>query len=90
MIKKLKHRHHIEESGGYPYHMLKKAFDTVANPKDWKASICKDIAGGENMDLTIEAIRFFTATEPIIKRSYTPGNVIIMSEGYRMGPAGDH
>ena len=78
------------ESGGYPYHMLQKAFDAVCNSSDWKAPICADIAGDEYMDLVVEAIKFFTATEPVIKPSQIAGNVIVMSEGYRMGPAGDH
>jgi hypothetical protein len=69
---------------------LKDAFDKVCDPKDWKAPIYKRIMR-RDLDVTLAAIAFFTATSAEVVMDI-PGrpDVLIESEGYRNGPAGDH
>lgn len=70
---------------------LKKAFDAVCDPYDWRAPIGKylplttvDAVGG--FELIREAIIHFTATVPEIQ----PWNegFFFKAKGYREGPAG--
>ena len=78
---------------------LKKAFDLVCDPDDWRKKIDKTlyldskgkvVETGVTIDEVREAIVFFTATEPTAKE--VPASVGIAvrvtSVGYRAGPAG--
>jgi hypothetical protein len=68
---------------------LRNTFDKVCDPTDWKAPIsvwCK----GEAVSAICESIRFMTATEPTVELDVNNMNYLVSSEGYRMGPAGDH
>ena len=70
---------------------LLNAFNkVVAKQEHWKDPICSIVAGGVHLEKVIAAIRHFTATEPVCKPSQVPGSFIVLSEGYRLGPAGDH
>ena len=65
-------------------------FEQIANKKDWKKPINAVIVAASKA-LVEEAIIHFTATiptfEPVKNR---PSYLRVRSEGYRMGPAGDH
>jgi hypothetical protein len=76
--------------------------DPTCQGRDWKAPI--DTYGSPavferlctqlnvTLDDVLEAIRFFTATEPTVTREPSPAGEIlrIRADGYRKGPAGDH
>lgn len=79
---------------GFTPDQLREAFDLIHDPDDWRAPIAVTVPG-ELVTLTVAAIEFFTATDP--KVSMIPirdGDLMIRflveSEGYRLGPAGDH
>lgn len=76
---------------GYTREALDLAFGKVHDPDDWKAPILARVAG-EDVQLTVAAIEFFTATNPQVTYNHRGGVMpfIIESEGYRAGPAGDH
>jgi len=74
---------------GYTRDQLKAAFDAVCNPSDWKGSIAAMVAGEAVMPV-VEAIKFFTATVPVVELNVSTMQYLITSPGYRMGPAGDH
>lgn len=69
---------------------LKRAFELVENKEDWKAPITAMVSDADLNDV-IEAIRFYTATEPVVTTMFSfPGFSLVTSCGYRLGPAGDH
>ena len=67
---------------------IKKAFNKVQNPSDWKAPISATIKENER-EVMAEAIKFYTATEAHF-RPAGPGLLSVYAKGYRLGPAGDH
>lgn len=69
----------------YTQDQLEAAFNKVSNPKDWKDEINAIIDCSE-IDVTVAAIEFFTATK--VNVLSTPTQTAIYSVGYRMGPAG--
>ena len=71
---------------------LKVAFDEVmVKEAHWKDPICFVVKEGEDFCLYMAAIKHFTATNPIVKPSdQNPKQFIILSEGYRLGPAGNY
>ncbi len=73
----------------YTLNQLEKAFEAVQNPNDWKAPICAAVKG-EAVNLVVEAVKYYTATVPTISLNTNSMTYLIESEGYRMGPAGDH
>lgn len=80
--------------------ILQAAFDAIQDRTDWKnpinalVTIGKDDAIG--LGVYIEAVKHFTSTEPNIYLAdgFNAGSgkatYRIVSEGYRLGPAGDH
>ena len=68
---------------------LRSVYSAVADKEDWKAPI-DVVIPTKDLPITLEAIEFFTATKPEVIRSKNPGVVRVKSEGYRVGPAGDH
>lgn len=74
---------------GFTYGALKAAFDAVKNPTDWKAPIAVWLPG-EAVLLAVAAIEFFTATQVQVALDQANMKYYLESEGYRMGPAGDH
>jgi hypothetical protein len=86
---------------GFTEQQLKSAFAKVKKPEDWKAEIKAPVAV-KDLSVTVAAIRFYTATDPVITASVAvmgngydsskdpEGCYYIYSQGYRMGPAGDH
>ena len=68
---------------------LRAAFNKCANPSDWKAPIdyiTSRIFGCYPVDIYVEAIEYFTATDAKITELGN-GSVRIQSIGYRAGPA---
>jgi len=77
--------------GRYSRAELLKAFNEVVEGQDWRDPICFVIKDGKDFCLYRKAIENYTATNPLIKPSdQDPKQLIIFSEGYRLGPAGDH
>lgn len=76
-------------SFGYDPEDLEKIFKACANPDDWKDAIFVEVSG-ELVLITVAAIRFYTATDPRVSLNPDTMRYLIQSEGYRMGPAGDH
>lgn len=78
--------------------ILQAAFNAVANPQDWRAPINALVRIDEfdpiGLDVYIKAIVHFTATTPevYVKEGFDKqkGYAIyrLVSEGYRLGPAG--
>jgi len=67
---------------------LTKAFDEVKNKDNWKQPISAWVHLS-NLEVTLEAIKYFTATEGRIVRTSTDEcSVLIHADGYYMGPAG--
>jgi hypothetical protein len=71
---------------GYSRSRLAEVFNDIVNPEDWKGPITASVKI-KDVDVTISAIRFFTATSPIVRYGFR--NATVNSEGYRQGPAGD-
>jgi hypothetical protein len=74
---------------GYPLITLKTVFDAVCDPVDWKAPIAV-MTWGENVNVIVAAIEFYTATKASVKLNVETMQYLIISIGYRAGPAGDH
>ncbi len=72
--------------GGFTESELKIAFKKVRNADDWRAPIDAPKVARANVRAAVAAIRFFTATEPVVCAHGDFAS--IYSEGYRMGPAG--
>ena len=72
---------------GYSRAQLDEAFKKVANPKDWRDEILAQVKAID-VEITVAAIRFFTATEPIVTYPYPYTRYFVHSVGYRAGPAG--
>lgn len=79
----------MERYEGYEIEDLKKIFDSLVNPSDWKDSILVSMPG-ELVNISIAAIKFFTATIPKVSLDANTMTYYISSEGYREGSAGDH
>ena len=80
--------------GGYTLDELKKAFDKVSDPEDWKGPI-RATMPGEAVGVTCAAIEFYTATKARVRvdSRQRRGKYLVYfveSKGYRAGPAGDH
>jgi hypothetical protein len=72
--------------------LLRKAFDLVCDPTDWRAPIAKDVEMAYvdfEPGVITRAVAHMTATL-CNHREVRPGVVRFEAEGYRMGPAGDH
>ena len=70
---------------------LSNAFNAICNQKDWKAPIDAEIdiiSCGFSLDDAMEAVRFYTATDPSVSQTGQT-TYRIRSIGYRLGPAGD-
>lgn len=79
----------ITHNNGCALEALENAFDNVANVLDWKAPIRAMVAEAD-LEVTLEAIRFYTATEPsTCQQHFSNGTFYLVSSvGYREGPAG--
>ena len=71
---------------GFTESELKEAFDSVSNPKDWRAAI-NAIILRERLEVVVAAIEFYTAA-PIEVKKINKTHVQVISVGYRLGPAG--
>jgi len=77
--------------GRYSKVELSKAFNEVVKGQDWRDPICFVVKEGKDFCLYRKAIEDHTATDPVIKPSdQNSKQFIILSEGYRLGPAGDY
>jgi hypothetical protein len=76
-------------SFGYDPEFLETIFSRIQDPEDWKNPIFI-VVPGELVSVVTAAIKFYTATVPTVGLKVDTMEYIIQSEGYRMGPAGDH
>lgn len=74
---------------GYAIEDLEKVFAKLSNPDDWKAPIFASMPG-ELVNIAVAAIKFYTATVPTVSLDVKTMTYYVQSEGYRLGPAGDH
>lgn len=72
---------------GYAIDDLRKVFDQVCDPDDWRAPIAVWMPGGVVMAV-VAAIEFMTATHPRVDLDVNRMRYLVTSEGYRNGPAG--
>ncbi len=70
----------------YTRKQLDEAFTKVCNPNDWRAPI-RAIIPRSILNVTTEAIMYFTGTEVNIK-PVDKNRVEVYSVGYRNGPCG--
>ena len=73
----------------YNQAQLQTAFDAVADGAHWKNQICSEVDISQ-IDITYEAIVYFTATVPHFSKDKVGGKWFVTALGYSMGPAGDH
>jgi hypothetical protein len=66
---------------------LEWAFDLVASKKDWRNPISAYVAR-DLCHQVVCAIQFFTAAPIEVFETDQPGQVLVTSCGYRLGPAG--
>ena len=79
----------VVSPSGITNDQLSEAFDKVADPADWKNPIYA-MCSGEGVKIVMEAIQYFTGTDPVIRLDINTMQYHIESVGYRMGPSGDH
>ena len=72
---------------GYDLDDLRKVFDIVCDPDDWRAPIAVWVSG-EAVLPVVAAIEFMTATHPSVSLNIERMRYLVTSEGYRNGPAG--
>ena len=74
----------------YTQAALQKAFNSIANPSDWRAPICAKLpVTPTDFELVRQAIMHFTATTPMFKAVGDGRHQIqVNAIGYRQGPAG--
>lgn len=81
----------VEVHKGFTREELQRAFDQLANPKDWRAPIGPVNIPRDKLDLASAAVEFFTATEVKVVVDWPEAeDITIEATGYRAGPAGDH
>ncbi|MBZ5499079.1 MAG: hypothetical protein LAP85_21990 [Acidobacteriia bacterium] len=74
---------------GFRVSDLRKVFNKLANPQDWRGPIAASMPG-EAVLGACAAIEYCTATLPRVCLDTRTMTYVVTSEGYRMGPAGDH
>ncbi len=81
----------VQEYKGYKVAEIRRAFEALCDPQDWKAPICAWIPH-QLFGLAAVAVEFFTCTELKVVGGPEPltGRILVQADGYRMGPAGDH
>ena len=81
----------MEITTKYPIEDLKKVFDKICNPDDWKDEI-NALIPAELYEIAAEAVEFYTTTslKVIGGPELLTGRILVHAIGYRMGPAGDH
>jgi hypothetical protein len=77
--------------GGYTEEELRSAFDAVADKEDWRNPIAA-LVTSDNLQITVYAINFYTANTTSVRRipNKFKNLFLLESDGYRLGPAGDH
>ena len=66
---------------------LNAAFDKVADPADWRNPIY-EVVDRDAVEVTVRAIQHFTAAPVEVKDLEWCDEFMIISPGYRLGPAG--
>jgi hypothetical protein len=74
---------------GFTRGQLLEVYNRCTDPNDVRGPIAVSCTG-EGVLAIVEAIKFFTATNPTVRLNTNTMRYLIESEGYRMGPAGDH
>jgi hypothetical protein len=70
----------------FPREQLEHAFKNVQDKKHWKNPI-NSCVRSEDVEITMEAIAFFTATEATLGENLGNGWYKISAPGYYLGPA---
>ena len=70
----------------YTHEEMSRAFDNVKDQKHWKNPI-NSCVRAEDVEVTMEAIVFFTATEATLGENLNNGWYKISAPGYYRGPA---
>ena len=71
---------------GFSEPQLHAAFMKVAEP-DWRDPIWA-VVDRDDVDVTVAAICYFTATNPVVKDLEFRDEFSVRADGYRLGPAG--
>jgi len=72
--------------GGHAIAELRKAFEQVEDPEDWRGPI-SSLVEVADLDLVMTAISYFTGTEAVVE-GFSDELRRVTSEGYRLGPCG--
>jgi hypothetical protein len=78
-----------QEYKGYKVSEIRKVFDAMADPDDWRAPIEAWI-DHKLFGIAAVATEFFTCTELKVIGGPEPltGRILVQADGYRNGPAG--
>lgn len=75
------------EFAGFKVSYLRKVFDKMADPDDWKAPIAASMPE-KLVNAATAAVDYFTAAGAHVDFDPDTGRYIVTSVGYREGPAG--
>jgi hypothetical protein len=67
---------------------LRAVFNAVCDRRDWRAPV-NALAHGSAVPVVFEAVQFMTGTLPTVHH-LGGEDFVVKSEGYRLGPCGDH
>jgi len=78
-----------QEYKGYKVADIRRVFDAISDPEDWRAPISRWIPC-DMVGIARVAVEFFTCTElkVVAGPQVLTGYVLVQADGYRMGPAG--
>jgi len=78
-----------QEYRGYKVADIRRVFDAISDPEDWRAPISRWIPC-DMVGIAQVAVEFFTCTElkVVAGPQALTGYVLVRADGYRMGPAG--
>lgn len=72
---------------GFTRGQLHEVFNMVTDPSDWRGPISGWVPATQVV-MVVEAVKFFTATNPKVSFDCITMQCLVTSEGYRNGPAG--
>ncbi len=86
----IRRQEEVQEYKGYKVADMRRTFEKLCDPQDWKAPI-HALIPHQLFGLAAVAVEFFTCTELKVVGGPEPltGRILVHADGYRMGPAGD-